>query len=102
MSSLSPLPDDQDQEHAVLPRLPSRRQSGTIQGHQALVELVFSPQGQDVAFLHVLGRVAHHGEPRLAFEVPEEGFDKSQNSAPVIGYQFECYLTQKFWCKIYL
>ena len=74
MSSLSLLPDDQAQEHAVLPPL---GQSGTVQRHQALVELLPFTQGQNVAFLHVLGRVAHHGEPRLAFEVPGAGSNKA-------------------------
>ena len=75
MTSLSLLPDDQRQEHAVLPPL---RQSGAVQWHQALVEPVLPTQGQDVTVLHVLGRVAHHGEPRLALEVPGERFYKVQ------------------------
>ena len=72
------LSDDQGQEHAVLPllgtvfALSAPWQSGTVQRHQALVELVPGAQGQDVALLHVTGRVSHHGEPPRSLEVLEE------------------------------
>ena len=47
-------------------------QSGTVERHQALVELILGSQGQDVAVLDVLGGVSHHGEAPPALKVLKE------------------------------